>query len=102
MKTLMLQLSRAALLIFLLCMLFVGAWFANENTAPIAPVLFGFVLPQFSSGLYLISVLTLGVLIGFCLSSAVNMIGALKSRRRLADSEKKIKRLQGQVGGKGA
>ncbi len=78
------------LLLIVLCFLAlaVGGLFAYENPDKIAPVIYGYTLPSLSLGLYLVSLLTMGVLLGFLLS----LFGNQTKQFRLKSENKRLKK----------
>jgi hypothetical protein len=78
-------------------MLVAGAWFAYENQQLIQPLLFGYELPERSTGMYLFVVFTLRIIGGYLLSAVLSQWSKIKSSTKLHQKNKEIKRLKGKV-----
>ena len=80
-------------LLVLLPMLFLGAWFASENDTSITPMVFGYSLPQASSGTYLLLTLFCGLTIGYISGLMASGFKLLSLKRELRKKDQDLKKL---------
>lgn len=86
--------KKVILVVWLIAMLVVGAWFASENPNKVTPLLFGYALPQLSLGIYLSVTLIVGVVIGGTLSFLGTQSKMIKVKRACRTLDKEVKRLE--------
>lgn len=75
----MLLITRLLKVLLGLGIITLGVWFTSENSEPTELVLFGFALPSQNLGLWVLSALLLGVLLGV----AVGALPALRASRKI-------------------
>lgn len=71
-------------------MIILGIVFTSENNTPVSLWLFGFELPSFQLGLWLLISLLLGSLVGLLLT----LIPNLHHKQQLVNKDRKINKLQ--------
>ncbi|MBX2807046.1 MAG: DUF1049 domain-containing protein [Cellvibrionaceae bacterium] len=72
-----------------------GITFTSQNSQPVSPVLFSYVLPQLQLGLWILLVLLLGACLGLVLSG----VSLLWGKQSIFVKERKIKQLQKELNG---
>ncbi len=86
--------KKILIIVWLISMVFIGAWFAFDNPNKISPILFGTALPNLSLGVYLVGTLIIGILLGASLSflgAQGRVFRVTRERRALS---KEVQRLE--------
>lgn len=85
--------SKLKLIVGVLCLLAVmglGWWISYENSQRVAPIVLGFVLPNWTLGVWLFATLIVGGLLGYLIS----LVTYLKYRGRVLQLQHKLKKCE--------
>ena len=86
--------KRLFLFAWFLLLLLCGAWLVNDNPQPISPILLGLDFPELSLGIYISSLLLIGVLLGFFSSFLVTQGKLFAKKRELSRAQKELESLR--------
>ncbi|WP_460226156.1 LapA family protein [Aurantivibrio infirmus] len=84
----------AILIIFVMV---IGWWISSENNLIVSPTLFGYTMPKFNLGTWLLLVLFIGTMLGYVLSwiSGLNVRGRERAlSRKLKNCEQELSKLR--------
>lgn len=95
--------AKVKLLLILMMIIFVmliGWWISSENSQIVNPTLFGYTLPKFNLGTWLLLVLFVGTILGYMLSwlSGLGVRGKERLlQRKLKNCEQELTKLRTQA-----